>query len=376
MKFLHLADLHLGKRIGQYDLFDVQKDMLEKIVELTKERKLDAVVVAGDIYDSQTPSASATILLSSFLADLNKIGVSVLMISGNHDQADRLEYASEVLRNNNIYIVTKVSDSLKPIRIKDVNFYLLPFINKYDVKWAFNLDETLSLNDSIKYVIEKMNINKKEKNVIVSHQAVLGSKDKTTISGSEVSIEKHDKEGVIAGEDVVPSKLYSDFDYVALGHIHKILNIENNMRYPGALLKYHKDEANNKKNFTIVDTTNFNIEEVTIKPLRDVVYLKGSFDNVIKHKEYKDDYTFFELDDDIYINDCMSKLKEVFPFAVSITYKEKKSKELEEKIDYQDVEEISKLDLFSEFFKLQMGKDLSDAQIEILNDMIKETFKQ
>lgn len=373
MKFIHLADLHLGKKIGDYSLDDVQKNALDFIVDLCIKRTIDLVVIAGDVYDSKNPSVSATNLLDYFLSELHKNKIKVLMISGNHDQEDKLHFGSNILKHDGIHIVTNVRDSINPIVIDDVNFYLLPFINKYDVKNEFEVDDIESLDEAIKYVIDKINIDTSKKNVIVSHQAVVGS-SKERPSGSETSISV-DKDGYIGGEDIVPASLYKDFNYVALGHIHKACNIASNMRYPGALLKYHKDEAGYKKTFTIVDTNDFSIEEVPFKPLRDVVLLEGEFEEVKTHVEYKDDYVFFKLSDSNYVEDAMSKLKLIFPYACNISYSSVKNNYTYTQ-NYENIEEVSKFDLFTDLYKSKMDSDLNDYQKEIIKGLIKEIWEE
>ncbi len=373
MKFIHLADLHLGKKIGDYDLECVQRDALEFVVKLCIEREINTVVIAGDIYDSKNPSVSATNLLDYFLSELHKNKIKVLMISGNHDQEDKLHFGSNILKNDGIHIVTNVKDSLTPIVIDDVNFYLLPFVNKYDVKNAFSLDDIETLDEVIKYTIDKMNIDTTQKNVIVSHQAVLGS-TKERPSGSETSV-SIDKDGYIGGEDIVKASLYKDFNYVALGHIHKTCNVGHNMRYPGALLKYHKDEASYKKSFTIVDTNDFSYEEVEFKPLRDVVLLEGDFDLVKTKVEYKDDFVFFKLSDTNYVTDAMAKLKLIFPYACNISYSSIKNNYTYSE-NYQNIEEVSKFDLFSDLYKSKMDAELNDNQKDIIKGLIKEIWEE
>ena len=373
MKFLHLADLHLGKKIGEYDLESVQRDALDKIVNLVNERDISTVVIAGDIYDSKNPSISATNLLDEFLSNLHKYKKKVLMISGNHDQEDKLNFGSKILSNDGIHIVSHVKDSLKPIIIDDVNFYLLPFVNKYDVRNAFSLDDIDTLGEAINYVIKEMNIDKTKKNVIVTHQAVVGV-NKEKISGSEVSVSL-DMDGYIGGEDVINASVYKDFDYVALGHIHKAYNVDKNARYPGALLKYHRDEANYKKSFTIVDTSDFSIEEVSFKQLKDVVLLEGSYEEVKQKVEYKNDFVFFKLTDNDYITDVMSKLKIIFPYACNISYSNIKNNYTYSK-NYENIEEVSKYDLFKDLYKSKMGEDLTLEQKEIVTNIINEIWER
>lgn len=373
MKFLHLADLHLGKKIGEYDLESVQRNALDKIVNLVNERDISTVVIAGDIYDSKNPSISATNLLDEFLSNLHKYKKKVLMISGNHDQEDKLNFGSKILSNDGIHIVSHVKDSLKPIIIDDVNFYLLPFVNKYDVRNAFSLDDIDTLSEAISYVIKEMNIDKTKKNVIVTHQAVVGV-NKEKISGSEVSVSL-DMDGYIGGEDVINASVYKDFDYVALGHIHKAYNVDKNARYPGALLKYHRDEANYKKSFTIVDTSDFSFEEVSFKQLKDVVLLEGSYEEVKQKVEYKNDFVFFKLTDNDYITDVMSKLKIIFPYACNISYSNIKNNYTYSK-NYENIEEVSKYDLFKDLYKSKMGEDLTLEQKEIVTNIINEIWER
>lgn len=379
MRFLHLADLHLGKKLGEYDLYDVQKDMLDKIILLCLKEGLPVIAISGDIYDTRDPSVAATTLLDHFLAQCNKNQINVVMISGNHDQADKLHFGSEIFKENNIFIATDIKDSLTPVEIDNVNFYLLPFVNKYDIKNAFpelkdsKTDEYDSLQNCLSYVIKKMNIDKNKKNVLLAHQSVIGSKEKKIYpSGSEVSLDI-DVDGSIGGEDIVSSSIFADFNYVALGHIHKKMNIEDNMRYPGALLKYHKDEANNQKSLTIVNTEDFSIEEIEIKPLRDVIVLKGDFETLRKQVQYKDDYVYFVLSDKEYIQEPMEKLKRIFNYAVSISYSKTESKSYTNN-KYEDVENISKLDLFKDLYLSQKGENLSNEQEKIVKDIIKEIW--
>ncbi len=371
MKFIHLSDLHLGKKIGDYDLESVQKDALDRVVQLSNEQDIQTIVIAGDIYDSKNPSVSATNLLDDFLSNLHKNNKNVLMISGNHDQEDKLHFGSNILKHDGIHIVTRVEDAINPIVIEDVNFYLLPFINKYDVKNAFSV-EVDTLSEAISYVVKEMNIDKTKKNVIVSHQAFVG-RTKEKISGSEVSVFV-DSDGYIGGEDTIDINVFKDFSYAALGHIHKTINISKNARYPGALLKYHKDEANYKKTFTIVDTNDFSIKEIPFKQKQDVVLLEGTFDDVKNKIEYQNDFVFFKLLDKDYVNDAMAKLKTIFPYACNISYQNVKNNFTYTQT-YENIEEVSKAKLFSDLYESKIEEELNSEQKEIVNNIISEIWE-
>ena len=373
MKFLHLADLHIGKRMGEYNLISNQKDALNKTIDLMKKMNINLVVISGDIYDSHDPSAEAISLFDEYISLLANNKIKALIISGNHDQVDKLNYASRLLKNNGIYIVTDVINSINKIEIEDTNFYLLPFVTKYDIKHSFDIKDNISYDDAIKYVIDKMNIDKTKKNVLVTHLAAIGSKEKKIYaSGSEVSL-TIEADGSIGGEDIVSASIFNSFNYVALGHIHKAMNIEPNMRYPGALLKYHKDEASYKKTFTIVDTADFSIEEVPFKPLRDVVLLEGLFDDLIKRVEYKNDYVYFKLEDKNYINEPMARLKMVFNYAVNISYKTNELNVTNTEY-YENIESVSKFDLFNNLFESKYHESLNEEESKAINDLIKDVW--
>ena len=372
MKFLHLADLHLGKKIGEYSLIDCQKDALDKALNLVIKENISTIVLSGDIYDSHDPSIEAMKLLNYFLNNCYKNNIKLLMISGNHDQSSKLHYASEILKNNNIFIVTETKDSLKPIKIDGVNFYLLPYFNKFDYMHSFN--ETISnMDEALKSIIKKMNLDKTVKNVLITHLAVAKSKEeKIYASGSETSLNLN-VDGSIGGEDLVSSYVLNQFNYVALGHIHKAYNVSNNIRYPGALLKYHKDEANNKKTFTVVDTDTFEYKEYPYNQLHDVVVLEGLFDELKKEINYVNDYVFFNLTDKEYISEPMASLKQIFPYAVNINYKSVKSN-VTYTSNYENIEKVSKLELFNDFYKMQKENEMTDKQRDEIRSIIKEVW--
>lgn len=372
MKFLHLADLHLGKRLRQYDLYADQKFVLDEALDLVKKEKLDAVVVSGDIYDNQTPSGKTTTLLDYFLTRLYDMGVPLLMISGNHDSADKLRFASGILSKNSIHIVTEVSDSLVPVQVDGANFFLLPFTNYQNVNVAFGTDFK-DLSSAIKYVISKMPLSSTNPNVLVLHQSVLPSSGALLVGGSEEEPEINSL-GEVGGSDAIPVSIFSMFDYVALGHIHKAFDVSNNARYPGALLKYHEDEANNKKSFTVVDASSKHItyEEYPISYIHDVVSLKGLLDDIIKAPGHDEDYLFASLTDKDYLDEPMARLKNRYKFAAGLKYVSIIHPE-EQKI-YENLDHVSKGTLFSDFFSSVTGETLDDDEKGLIHDEIKNAW--
>ncbi|MDY0345784.1 MAG: exonuclease SbcCD subunit D [Bacilli bacterium] len=363
MKILHLADLHLGKRICGYSLIDDQRFFLNQTLRFLDENNIKCLIIAGDIYDLSIPSAEATTILDEFLSALADKGIQVLMIPGNHDSSNRLSYASNFFKNRGIHIVTDAKNSLSPIAIDDVNFYLVPFLNHHDVNRVLETDFK-DYESAMRGLVEAMKIDDKKTNVLIAHQLVLPTKGELSRSGSEeITI------GTLG--NISASTLYG-FDYVALGHIHKPQNVGHNMRYPGSPLKYHSDEANIEKSYTVVsvDGKNVSYETMPIRPLRDVVVLKGKLEDIVlNNASEKDNYVYAILTNETSVENAMEKLKRVFPHALNLEY---------ERIIGQgvsatqtiDVQEIPLTTLFADFYEQQNGRPLSKHQEQIVSDLL------
>ena len=371
MKFLHLSDLHIGKKIYDYSLKEDQKYVLMQAKELAKKEDVDAIVVSGDIYDSSVPTTEASELYDFFLSSFYELNKPLLMISGNHDSSERLHVASDILKYSGIHIVTKVEDSIKPIDIKGVNFYLLPFFRPSEINRTFDA-EAKGYEEAIGVVIEKMNLDKDKTNVIVAHQAFLPTSKKIEQSGSETSL-TIDSSGYVGGSETINVDVLKDFDYAALGHIHKAQNIAGNARYAGALLKYHIDEASAHRSFTIVSIENkkVDIKEFPVKFLRDLVILEGSIDELLERNENLENYVYAKLTNESLVDSPMSKLKAKYPYCLGLEYPKVKtsSKELP---DYEDVEEVDKNDLFATFFQSYGGRELSEEEKAFVKDLFEE----
>ena len=178
MKFLHLGDLHLGRSLGEFDLIEDQKFILNRIIDLIDKESVDAVLIAGDVYDKSIPSEAATCLLDFFLSRLAEMNVQVFMISGNHDSDDRLNYGSVLFESNQIYISAIYDGHLDRHVISDgeteVNIYLLPFVKASQVKHYFPESDIESYEDAVRVVLENADIDEKKKNILVAHQFVAG----------------------------------------------------------------------------------------------------------------------------------------------------------------------------------------------------------
>ncbi|WP_297378341.1 exonuclease SbcCD subunit D [uncultured Helcococcus sp.] len=372
MRFMHLADLHLGKNVNGYSLIKDQEYALEQIIKLLKKEKIDTLLIAGDIYQSSVPSIEATKLFSKFLSQLKDLKMKVLVISGNHDSSDRLAYANSFLKDSEIYISDTYSGEIECVRLEDeygpINFYLFPYLKPSDVRPYFE-EKISSYEEAIRAVIDSIEINEEERNIILSHQFILNA-------------ELSDSEEIYAGLlEAVSEKLYDKFDYVALGHIHKKQNfLGGKARYPGALLKFSATEANYDKTITIVnlkEKNNLIVEEFKIDYMRDMRIIKGFYKDIIeasKNDKAREDYIHIELLDEDEIYDGFNQLRNIYPNIMTYKYKDRQ-------VNVEDLEDFAEktdnktpLDLFTEFYQTILGKNITDDKLEIIKSEIEDIW--
>lgn len=372
MRFMHLADLHLGKNVNGYSLIKDQEYALDQIIKLLKKEKIDTLLIAGDIYQSSVPSIEATKLFSKFLSQLKDLKMKVLIISGNHDSSDRLAYANSFLKDSEIYISDTYSGEIECVRLEDeygpINFYLFPYLKPSDVRPYFE-EKISSYEEAIRAVIDSIEINEEERNIILSHQFILNA-------------ELSDSEEIYAGLlEAVSEKLYDKFDYVALGHIHKKQNfLGGKARYPGALLKFSATEANYDKTITIVnlkEKNNLIVEEFKIDYMRDMRIIKGFYKDIIeasKNDKAREDYIHIELLDEDEIYDGFSNLRKIYPNIMTYKYKDKQVnvEDLEDFVEKTDNK--TPLDLFTEFYQTILGKEIKEDKLEIVKNEIEEIW--
>ena len=284
MKLIHLSDLHLGKRVNGFSMLKDQEYILDEILSIIDVECPDAVLIAGDVYDKSIPPAEAVDLLDFFLVELVKRELPVFIISGNHDSADRLSFASQLIERSKVYISTKYTGVVSPITLEDkygpVNFFLLPFIKPVHVRQAFPELCIENYTDAVAVAIAHMPINPEHRNVLVTHQFVAGA---ARCESEEISV---------GGSDSVAYSVFAPFDYVALGHIHGPQNIKDSrIRYSGSPLKYSFSETKHRKSATIVELGAkgvLAVRQIPFTPLHDMIELKGSYNELAARAFYED----------------------------------------------------------------------------------------
>ncbi len=386
MKFFHLSDLHIGKQLNHYNLRDDQVFILNQLVEKSKELRPDAIVIAGDIYDKSIPSAEAVTVFDDFLTKISQIqpSIPVFIIAGNHDSAERLDFANSILAKHNVFIAglppRDKDEYLKKITLNDefgeVDFYLLPFLKPGYVRHLFEDGDITSYDDAVRKIIERENIDYSKRNVLVSHQFFTFKDLKPETCDSEISLIS------VGGLDNVDVSAVKDFDYVALGHIHGPQKIGyEHIRYTGTLLKYSVSERNHNKSFTVVNMQNKNdaikIEQIKLKPLRDLRLEEGLLEEIISRatKDNKDDYVSVILKDEIDQYKPKDQLENVYSHILEIRVDNSRTRSKLE-ASSEEIEIDNPVTAFEKFFfdmqSREMTEDERKAIVEIVSH-IKES---
>ena len=376
MKLIHLSDIHLGKRVNEFSMLEDQAHILKKILAVVDEEKPDGVLIAGDVYDKSVPSTEAVQLFDDFLVRLAERKLPVFIISGNHDSPERLSFANRLIDAAGIHLAPVYNGVVEPITLSDeygpVNVYMLPFIKPAHVRGFFPDTEITGYSDAVAAAIGRMNIDKTQRNVLITHQFVTGAQR----SDSE--------ELLVGGTDNIGAEVFCDFDYVALGHIHGPQNMDSGrIRYCGSPLKYSFSEAAQQKSVTVAELKEkgtLEIHTVPLIPRRDMVELKGSYQQLTlrefyENTTYQEDYTHITLTDEEDIPDAVAKLRAVYHNLMKLDYDNTRTRHSAAISGAENVETRSPIDLFAEFYELQNGLPMSAEQTELVASLIEKIWE-
>lgn len=376
MKLIHLSDIHLGKRVNEFSMLEDQAYILKKILAVVDEEKPDGVLIAGDVYDKSVPSTEAVQLFDDFLVRLAERKLPVFIISGNHDSPERLSFANRLIDAVGIHLAPVYSGVVEPITLSDeygpVNVYMLPFIKPAHVRGFFPDTEITGYSDAVAAAIGRMNIDKTQRNVLITHQFVTGA-------------QRSDSEELsVGGTDNIGAEVFCDFDYVALGHIHGPQNMDSGrIRYCGSPLKYSFSEAAQQKSVTVAELKEkgtLEIHTVPLIPRRDMVELKGSYQQLTlrefyENTTYQEDYTHITLTDEEDIPDAVAKLRTVYHNLMKLDYDNTRTRHSAAISGAENVETRSPIDLFAEFYELQNGLPMSAEQTELVASLIEKIWE-
>lgn len=376
MKLIHLSDIHLGKRVNEFSMLEDQAHILKKILAVVDEEKPNGVLIAGDVYDKSVPSTEAVQLFDDFLVRLAERKLPVFIISGNHDSPERLSFANRLIDAVGIHLAPVYNGVVEPITLSDeygpVNVYMLPFIKPAHVRGFFPDIEITSYSDAVAAAIGGMNIDKTQRNVLITHQFVTGA-------------QRSDSEELsVGGTDNIGAEVFCDFDYVALGHIHGPQNMDSGrIRYCGSPLKYSFSEAAQQKSVTVAELKEkgaLEIHTVPLIPRRDMVELKGSYQQLTlrefyENTTYQEDYTHITLTDEEDIPDAVAKLRTAYHNLMKLDYDNTRTRHSAAISGAENVETRSPIDLFAEFYELQNGLPMSAEQTELVASLIEKIWE-
>ena len=375
MRIIHLSDLHLGKRVNGFSMISDQRYILEQILDIIKNEQADAVFIAGDIYDKAVPSLEAVQLFDDFLVNLSKLCLKVFIVSGNHDSPERIAFASRIISESGIYLSPVYDGHIEKITVNDefgpLNVYLLPFIKPVHVRAHYNEENIDTYTDAVRTALTHTDIDESVRNVIIAHQFVTGA----SRSDSE--------EQSVGGLDNVDACVFEAFDYVALGHIHGPQNVGNvTVRYSGTPLKYSFSEEKHEKSVTVVDMYekgNVSVRTVPLIPLRDMKTIKGNYMDIMSKQFYEDiktdDYMRVILTDEEDIPDAAARIRIVYKNLMLMEYDNTRTKNNKHITGNDAGKTASPMELFSNLYKRQNNKEMTDTQKDYLGSLIKKVWE-
>lgn len=374
MKWFHLSDLHLGKRLCEVPLLSDQAHILSQILALTAVERPDGVLIAGDVYDKPVPSAEAVGLLDDFLVRLSRQGVPAYLISGNHDSAERLSFGGRLMAAGGVHVAPVYSGQVEPIVLADqygpVHLYLLPFLKPAHVRRFFPEASIESYTDAVAAVVSAMEIDPAVRNVLVAHQFVTGS---VRCASEEVSV---------GGTDNVDVSVFDGFDYVALGHLHSPQRAgRDTVRYCGAPLAYSFPEAEQEKSVTVVELKEkgtVSLRTLPLTPLRRLGELRGTYEELTCRQfyegtDYQSRYLRVVLTDEEDVVDAAVKLRMVYPGLMQVAYDNHRTQAAG--VPELESERRSPLELLEEFYEGQNGQPMGDAQRQLARELMEQIWE-
>lgn len=398
MKFVHLSDLHIGKRVNEFSMVEDQRYILKEILVIVDQERPDGILIAGDVYDKQAPAAEAVQVFDWFLTELANREAPIFIISGNHDSAERLAFGRRLMEERKVYLAPVYDGSVKPVELRDeygsVYIYMLPFVKPHTVRRCFPQEEIESFDDGVRCAVRHITgrpgagteepdadagcvrcpqtgacrdtpglpetaalFDASARNILIAHQFVTGA---SCCESEELSI---------GGLDQVSADIFDPFDYVALGHIHGPQRIgRETVRYCGTPLKYSFSEAGHKKSVTVTELFEKGNVSVTVRPLtpiHDMREIRGTYEEVTRRGYYQgaavDDYLHITLTDEEDVLDAMGKLRSIYPNIMKLDYDNQRTRAGGALAPARE-ENKSPLDLLGELYQLQNNQNMTQLQ--------------
>lgn len=376
MKWIHLSDLHLGKRVNGFSMVEDQAYILKEILEIVRREEPQGVLIAGDVYDKTVPSAEAVGMLDDFLVSLSRLGPQVFLISGNHDSPERLAFGGRLMEQSGVHLAPVYDGNPCRFTLQDahgpVDVFLLPFLKPVHVCRFFPEETIESYTDALRVAIDHLGVEEGRRNVLVTHQFVTGA---ARCESEELSV---------GGSDNVDASVFAPFDYVALGHIHGPQQVgKPTIRYCGTPLKYSFSETNHEKSVTVVEMEekgNVSIRTIPLTPLRDLREIRGSYEEVTlrdfyKGKDFREDYLHIILTDEEDVPDGAAKLRLIYPNLMKLSYDNRRTQNQAQWEEMGPTEEKSPLAMLEEFYEKQNGQPMQETQRSFALGLMEEIWE-
>lgn len=381
MKFIHISDLHIGKRVYEMSLIDEQEHILNQICDIVSGQRPEAVLLAGDVYDKAVPSGEAVVLFDGFLTRLSAICGHIFIISGNHDSAERMSFGARLMDSRGIHLSPVYNGSPEPVTLTDrygeVDIYMLPYIRPAHVRHFLPEDEKesiVSYDAAVRKAVEMMAPDSGRRNVLITHQFVTGA-------------ERSESEDVnVGGLDNVDASTFDAFDYVALGHLHRPQDCgDERIRYSGSPLKYSFSEVNDHKTITVVDLDQKGRlvrELVPLVPLHDWHDLRGTYEQLTSRsfyagKPWTEDFVRITLTDEEDIPDAVGKLRTIYHNLMELRYDNRRTRLGNAPVgSAAGTDSKTPLELFNELYERQNGDGISTQQESYLKSIMEKIWEE
>lgn len=377
---MHLADLHLGKRVNGFSMMEDQEYILNRILEIMEEEQPDGLLIAGDVYDKNIPPAEAVRRMDDFLTAVAAKHIPVFLISGNHDSAERVAFGHQLMQGSGIWISPVYDGTIRHHTLEDrwgeVNIYLIPFLRPSVVRSFFPDVEIEDYTDALRTIIEDLQVDTSRRNVVLAHQFV-------TAAGALP--ETCDSEQLsVGGLDRVDGSVFSPFDYTALGHLHGPQRVgSETIRYAGSPLKYSFSELHQKKSVTVAELRakgETEIRQIPLQPRREMIELRGTFEKILEEARKKGapqtDYYHMILTDETDVVDALSRLREFYPNIMLLDYDNRRTRSQKEVEQLERVEERTPGELFAALYEQQNGQEMDSDRKEYLDGLIREIWEE
>ena len=368
MRFVHIADLHIGKQLNDVSILEDQQYILDQITDIAENEKANAVLIAGDVYQRAAPQAEAMALLDRFVPRLTDAGKKVFIISGNHDSALRVSYFSSLLKEAGVYVSRQFDGTLQSVSLHDqdgeIVVHLLPFLRPSAVRRYLPEEKIATYQEAVEAVLRHSPIDENKRNILLCHQFITGSET----SDSE--------EKTVGGLDNIDASVFDGFDYVALGHIHKPQKIQREtLRYAGSPLCYSFSEVTHKKSVVLLDMQekgSITVRKIPLYPLHEMRTVEGQLDDLLR-SDYSEDYVWVTVHDELVPPDARVTLSTVFPNMLKFSVVNSKTRYDMDVLAKESMENKSVEELFCDFYRLQNnGQTPSEAHLKTLTKVLKE----